>query len=199
MPVHGALNLPDATVRFEPDFLGDGTSLLFQALLDGTPWSQPTVKLFGRTHPVPRLCCWMGEPDFVYTYSGVRNDPVPWSEPVAALRNALRAHLGVAFDGVLLNLYRNGHDHMGWHADDEPELGEMPTLASLSVGAVRRFDLRHRHRTELAVTSVELEHGSLLVMSGATQRHWRHRIAKTRRPCGPRINLTFRVVQHAPG
>ena len=113
------------------------------------------------------------------------------------IRSQIEAAAGTSFNTVLLNQYRNGKDSMGWHSDDEASLGPQPTIASLSLGATRRFVLRHRYRRELQTRSLTLEHGALLVMAGDTQRHWHHAVPKTRQPVGPRINLTFRLVRSA--
>jgi alkylated DNA repair dioxygenase AlkB len=124
---------------------------------------------------------------------------VPWTTPLAALRQRLEVALGVTFNSVLANLYRDGADSMGWHSDDEASLGPQPVIASLSLGATRRFVLRHRRRRDLQTLTLSLEHGSLLVMAGETQRHWHHAVPKTRQPVGARINLTFRHVPSALG
>jgi alkylated DNA repair dioxygenase AlkB len=125
-----------------------------------------------------------------YTYSGVPRDPVPWTPLLADLRERCGRTAGVSFNGMLANLYRDGADSMGWHSDDEPALGPEPVIASVSLGAERRFDFRHRSSGERV--SVLLPHGSLLVMSGASQSRWMHRIARSVRVPSARINLTFR-------
>ncbi|GAB2502935.1 alpha-ketoglutarate-dependent dioxygenase AlkB family protein [Lysobacter humi (ex Lee et al. 2017)] len=187
------LDLPDADVRLEPGWLEPGAAdALFAALLGEVPWRCHPVRLFGREVPSPRLSCWMGDPGAAYRYSGVRHLPEPWRPALAPLRTRLAAELGVAFDSVLVNLYRDGADAMGWHADDEPELGPAPVIASVSLGATRRFALKHR--ASGARHHVELPHGSLLVMAGTTQQAYRHALPRTRRPVGARINLTFRRV-----
>ncbi len=148
--------------------------------------------MFGRRIAIPRLTAWHGDPGAVYTYSGLRNEPRPWTPALAELRARLADRLGVRFTSVLLNWYRSGADGMSWHADDEPELGSEPTIASLSLGATRRFELKHRADGERI--AVPLDHGSLLVMTGETQHCWLHRVPKQPRIAGGRINLTFRVV-----
>ena len=153
--------------------------------------------MFGRTIPQPRLTCWMGDPGCDYAYSGVRYAPAPWTPAAARLRAQVEAACGVRFNAVLLNRYRTGSDSMGWHADDEPELGDAPTIASVSLGAARRFDLQHRKR-KAERRRLSLTHGSLLVMAGTTQACWKHRIPKTTAPIGERVNLTFRWIRAAP-
>ena len=165
---------------------------LLQALASEIPWEQHHVRLFGRTLPAPRLSCWIGDPGAAYTYSAVRFEPRPWTPQLAALRDRLNAAFGAGFNSVLANRYRNGADGMGWHSDDEPELGLQPRIASLSLGAPRRFLLRERGgpwRGERL-----LEHGSLLWMAGDSQARTQHSLPKTARPVGERLNLTFRRI-----
>lgn len=161
---------------------------LFAALMEVTPWRQETATVMGRRLPIPRLTAWHGEKGYVY--SGIRMDPAPWSEPLLRLKRAAQELAGQQFNSVLLNLYRNGRDSVSWHADNEPGLGREPVIASVSLGALRRFQLKHRRSKELI--ALDLPHGSCLIMAGATQHHWLHQIPKTARPVGPRINLTFR-------
>ena len=157
--------------------------------------------IFGKVTPLPRLTAWYGDEGAGYEYSGIRNEPLEWTAELARLRDEAGEAAGVSFNSVLLNLYRDGSDSVSWHSDDEPELGQDPTIASVSLGATRRFKLRHKATRETVVR--DLEDGSLLLMSGNSQRLWEHCITKTRRPVGKRINLTFRVVgtevQGSPG
>ncbi|MDR2013311.1 MAG: alpha-ketoglutarate-dependent dioxygenase AlkB [Rhodanobacter sp.] len=157
-------------------------------------WEQHRLKLFGREIGAPRLSCWIGDAGAVYTYSGARFEPRPWTPTTATLRDELAARLGLRCNSVLANLYRDGRDSMGWHSDDEPELGREPVIASLSFGAERTFRLRSRTlpRVELAL---ELAHGSLLVMAGATQRLFQHALPRRVRISTERINLTFRQIE----
>ena len=141
---------------------------------------------------MPRLSCWIGDADAHYRYSGQDFVPEPWTPALAELRTALSADLGVAFNSVLCNLYRDGRDAMGWHSDAERELGAQPTIASLSFGATRRFRLRPRGGG--ATHDIALEAGSLLLMAGVTQQNWRHALPRTAKPVGARINLTFRHI-----
>jgi alkylated DNA repair dioxygenase AlkB len=151
------------------------------------------VHLHGRDHPVPRRVAWYGDPQANYTYSGLQHEPLPWTPLLAAIRQQVEAQVAAPLNAVLLNLYRDGQDSMGWHSDDESVLGRNPLIASLSLGGERRFDLRRKGQGRIA-HSLNLEHGSLLVMRGTTQHYWQHQVAKTRRPCAPRINLTFRWI-----
>ncbi|WP_374013090.1 alpha-ketoglutarate-dependent dioxygenase AlkB [Pseudoxanthomonas koreensis] len=186
--------LPDAQVRLARDWLApEAAADLMAALLHEVPWETHHVRLFGRTLPSPRLSCWIGDAEAVYRYSGSRFQPRPWTPSLAALRARLQDALGQPFNSVLANRYRSGADAMGWHSDDEPELGPEPLIASLSLGATRRFLLRHRHDAGVRL-ALELPAGSLLLMQGATQRCWKHALPRTARPVGERINLTFRQV-----
>ena len=173
-------------------------NVLYETLSVQTPWSVHRIRLFGRWVDSPRLSCWIGDAQAVYRYSGQTFAPHPWTEALAALRDRLRGELGVPFNSVLANLYRDGRDAMGWHSDDEPELGPQPVIASISLGGARRFVLKHKQNAALRA-AYELPHGSLLVMSGDTQRHYRHALPRTAKPVAPRINLTFRWIDPARG
>ncbi|PPJ41555.1 MULTISPECIES: alpha-ketoglutarate-dependent dioxygenase AlkB [unclassified Pseudoxanthomonas] len=198
LPADGSdAGLPGATLRFQPAWLaGDAADRLFEALTDALPWSVHRIRLFGRDVDSPRLSAWIGDADAVYRYSGTAFTPLAWTDALSALRLRLQAELGVPFNSVLANLYRDGRDAMGWHSDDEPELGPQPVIASISLGAPRRFLLKHRQEATMRA-AIALPHGSLLVMSGDTQRLYRHALPRTTRPLGPRINLTFRHVDPA--
>lgn len=166
----------------------------FARLQTDTPWRQESITLFGKQYRQPRLIAWYGDTGKTYCYSGLLLHPLPWTETLVSLKTLVETHAGVAFNSVLINYYRHGQDSMGWHSDDEPELGTNPVIASLSLGASRRFCLRHRSRSDLAKVELWLSHGSLLVMAGTTQHYWQHAVPKTAKAIGPRINLTFRWV-----
>lgn len=192
--VFEALELPGADVRLQRSWLAlPPADVLFDQLQRTLPWENHAVRLFGREVPSPRLSIWIGDPDASYRYSGVVREPRPWPASVETLRARLHREMGVPFNSALANLYRDGNDAMGWHSDSEGELGMAPVIASLSLGATRRFKLRARDGD--ARIDVDLPHGSLLVMSGATQALYRHALPRTRRPVGARINLTFRCVR----
>ncbi len=186
---HQAVAMPQATVQWQPSWLptADADSLLTQ-LHQHTPWQQLPISMFGRTVMQPRLLAWYG--DHSYTYSGLTLQPLPWTPLLRDLKARVEAATHSRFNTVLLNLYRDGSDYMGWHKDDEPELGSHPTIASISLGASRRFLFRHTQRKEKR--EFLLDHGSLLLMAGETQTHWQHALPKTQKPMGERINLTFR-------
>ena len=168
-----------------------------EALLAEVPWRQETIRLWGRTHPLPRLTCWMADPGCSYSYSGLVNVPHPWTPAVARLRTLVEEQAGRRFNSLLLNLYRDGHDRMGWHADDESELDPQAPIASLSLGAPRDFQLRPRRPLdgEPGTLTLALGDGDLLLMEPPTQRHWLHQLPARRRVAQPRLNLTFRVVR----
>jgi len=164
-------------------------------------WSQPEIRLFGRTLKQPRLVAYYGDPRAVYAYSGTRLDPLGWTPVLEKLRHRIERFTGLPFNAVLVNAYRDGRDSMGWHADDERELGPRPAIASLSLGAARRFRFRSRARnsTERAETlGIVLENGSLLVMKPGCQEAFQHALPRTRKPVGLRINLTWRRVRLQP-
>ena len=165
---------------------------VFDALRVASAWEQKSVTIYGKSIPQPRLIAWYGDPGTSYTYSGLRVDPNPWFPALASLKAEVERATGATFNSVLLNLYRNGSDSVAWHADDEPELGSNPTIASVSLGATRKFQLKHNLTKQ--VFSVDLTSGSLLVMSGSTQESYKHAVLKTTRPVGERINLTFRRI-----
>ncbi len=155
------------------------------------PWRQEPIKIFGRSVLQPRLTAWYGEADHPYGYSGVRLTPAVWPATLLELRSRLEPLARVRFTGVLLNFYRDGDDSMGWHSDDEPELGPEPVVGSLSFGAARRFRLRLEKKI---ATEVTLGDGDFLLMRGASQRFWQHAVPKEPKVRSPRINLTFRAV-----
>ncbi len=186
--------LDGAELAFAPRWLDAAAAdELLAALLANVAWEVHRIKLFGREVDSPRLSCWIGDPGASYRYSGTDFAPHPWPAALAVIRARLVADCGARFNSVLANRYRNGRDAMGWHSDDERELGPQPVIASLSVGATRRFTLKARQPGAQSVL-LDLPHGSLLVMRGNTQRNYRHALPRTARPVGERVNLTFRQV-----
>lgn len=172
-------------------------SALADALRAEVDWTVHRIRLFGRWVDSPRLSCWMGEPEARYRYSGAVFEPEPWHPAIVALLPRLEAACGARFNSVLLNRYRDGRDAMGWHSDDEPELGPAPVIASLSLGAPRRFLMRlkadHAIRREW-----RLGHGDLLLMQGECQRLAQHALPRMAGLGEERINLTFRWIRPAP-
>lgn len=192
------IRAPDPTAAPEVELIrawlpADEADALLAALLEHVPWEVHRIRMFGRWVDSPRLSCWIGDAGTGYVYSGARFEPRPWPDALSPLRRRIDEAAGVAMNSVLANLYRDGRDAMGWHSDDEPELGTRPVIASLSLGGTRRFVFRHRRLPALK-HELALEHGSLLLMSGDTQADWKHALPRTARPVPPRINLTFRRI-----
>lgn len=168
--------------------------LWLNSLIQDLPWEQSSIRIAGRTIPIPRLQCWMGDPESIYGYSGIRLTPLAWSPLLQEIRLAVEQLAGLKFNAVLINYYRNGQDSVSWHSDDEAELGPAPVVASLSLGAARAFELRHKRRREIPKLKIRLEHGSLLIMGDTVQQHWQHQLPKDPDLEQARINLTFRRI-----
>jgi alkylated DNA repair dioxygenase AlkB len=178
--------------------VGTPTEALLNELIEQTPWRADSVLLRGKSYPQPRLTAWYGDEDARYEYSGLELAPLPWTPRLLAIRASVEKAAGSRFNSVLLNYYRNERDSMGMHSDDEPELGPEPVIASLSLGETRTLVFRHRSERSRKSLRIELGDGSLLLMRGASQRNWKHGIAKERRACGARVNLTFRRIFRRP-
>lgn len=181
------IDIPEATVCL----LEYQRAGAFEELKNATPWSQRVMHMYGREVAQPRLTAWYG--DVAYSYSGIVNEPLPFTPLLAAIRADLHELTEIDFNSVLLNYYRTGQDSIAFHSDDEPELGPEPIIASISFGAPRKFIFRHKIRRYPDVPTV-LNDGSLLLMMGATQQNWFHGINKTKQD-GERINLTFRQIK----
>ncbi|MGA0895705.1 MAG: alpha-ketoglutarate-dependent dioxygenase AlkB family protein [Flavobacteriaceae bacterium] len=178
---------------FESFFQESEAKEVFNSLLEQTPWKQDPITVFGKTYQQPRLTALYATNTKPYSYSGITMKPLPMTPLLETLRDKIHQVSSNTFTTVLLNLYRDGKDSNGWHADDEKELGKNPVIASLSFGAERYFHLKHRKDKNLRL-KIPLKSGSLLMMEEETQTNWLHQIAKTTRPVGPRINLTFRKI-----
>ena len=188
-----SIQLADGIACLDGFFSESEADAAFAALVDEISWRQHTIQLFGREVREPRLTSWHGDPGTRYRYSNRTRVPKPWTPALETVHQAVSDRAGVRFNSVLVNRYRDGQDSMGWHSDDEPELGEAPVIASVSLGAERRFLLRER-TSRRKVTEVTLRHGSLLLMYADSQQRYQHSIPKTVKPVGERINLTFRNV-----
>lgn len=187
--------MPDADVFYLARLeLSQPDTLVLQSLIAEVPWRSEEVAMWGRRVPQPRLTAWYGDPGASYAYSGLQLDPLPWTSFLIDIKTRIEAAVGSPFNSVLLNYYRDDRDSIGFHSDDEPELGRRPVIASLSLGEERTFILKHRRSTRAGPVHLRLASGSLLLMKGDTQHHWRHGILKESRPCGPRVNLTFRQI-----
>ncbi len=182
----------DGICSIDETFLSpDESQYYFEQLLVQTEWQQYQIRIFGKLLDQPRLTAWYGSA--AYTYSGLRFEPKEMGESLLNLLHKVEAYTGKTFNSVLLNHYRNENDSMGWHSDDEKELGINPFIASLSLGAERGFHLKHKTIKQHKL-KIQLNHGSLLCMSGSMQHHWQHALPKISKACGPRINLTFREI-----
>lgn len=189
------LQVPDADVLYARHIdLGESAETLLHHLIETISWRSESIVLWGKTHAQPRLIAWYGDEGKRYTYSGLTLVPLPWTPLLAHLRQRVEQLTAAHFNSVLLNYYRDGHDSMGFHSDDEPELGPNPIIASLSLGEERVFILKHRTKRHVKPVRMSLASGSVLLMQGETQRYWKHGIEKDKRACGPRINLNFRRI-----
>lgn len=184
--------LPNASVTYIPNFWSlQEADQIFSALQEETPWQHDPITVFGKTYMQPRLTALYGTDTKPYSYSGLTLHPHPFSKTLLEVLNRIQTVDSHPYNTVLLNLYRDGQDSNGWHADNEKELGPEPRIASASFGEARYFQIKHRRFKEHRY-KILLEHGSLLIMGGVMQNHWLHQIAKTARPREARINLTFR-------
>lgn len=164
-----------------------------EMLLNGIQWENDKAFIFGKLIVTKRKAAWYGSSDFEYTYSNVVKRALPWTKELLILKNIIETRAEETFNSCLLNLYHDGNEGMAWHSDDEKDLQQNGAIASLSLGAERRFSFRHKQSKQ--TLSLNLEHGSLLVMKSSTQAHWLHSLPKTRIVTTPRINLTFRTIE----
>jgi alkylated DNA repair dioxygenase AlkB len=179
-----------------PGFLyPEESAALFLELSKETPWRQDEIRIFGKWLKQPRMTCVFGDEGMTYTYSGLTQPTLSWTSSLHTLRNKIQSNSGEKFNLVLLNLYRDGNDSMGWHSDDEPELGNEPVIASVSLGEERKLKFRPKKNTQGDKFDVLLPNGSLLIMKGRSQHDWQHAISKSKKITSPRINLTFRLVK----
>jgi alkylated DNA repair dioxygenase AlkB len=189
-------DLPDAELHYRPQFFPKPTAdRLLQELMEKIEWTQNKIRFYGKESLVPRLEAWYGDPGKSYAYSGIQMNPKPWTKELVEIKEAIEKEASVPFNSVLINYYRDGKDRVAWHSDDEKELGQNPIIGSVSLGAERKFKLRHKKYKENGLKAeIMLQHGSFLLMKGPTQHHWMHEIPRTAKPIGPRINLTFRII-----
>ncbi len=206
------IDLPDAKIFFIENFFERNISdLLFKKLKNDVAWAQGEIMMFGKKVLEPRLTAWYGDSGKTYVYSGKKHDPLAWNEPLTFIKNQIETppqyfepkneenqvkmadFFTQKYNSVLCNFYRNGSDSMGWHADNERELGQNPVIASVNFGESRRFLIRKKEDKSQKLEFL-LTHGSLLIMSGAMQHHWQHAVPKEPRKQKPRINLTFRFI-----
>ncbi|HWB24736.1 MAG TPA: alpha-ketoglutarate-dependent dioxygenase AlkB [Chitinophagaceae bacterium] len=166
----------------------------FTQLVNEINWRHEAIKMFGKQVIQPRLTAWYGDEGKSYSYSGITMHPLPWAGALLQIKQRTETLCGITFNSALLNYYRDGRDSMGWHRDDEKELGINPAIASVSFGAARKFQFRN-YADKSIIRSTQLTHGSLLLMRGQTQHYWQHQLPKTSTATGPRVNITFRVIQ----
>ena len=189
------LQVSDAKIYLYRNFLYDGQpERLYAELIEDIAWQQDLIKFYGRKIPLPRLTAWYGDDGISYTYSGILMYPHSWTIPLLQVKGWIENKAQHKFNSVLLNQYRDGNDSVAWHSDDEPELGENPVIASLSLGASRKFELRSRVQPKLDKIEILLNSGDLLIMGEGTQKNWQHQIPKMRKVKETRINLTFRNI-----
>ena len=190
------ISLQDGEILFMRNFLSATEAKnYFDLLQNNINWKQEEVNFYGKTYSVPRKTAWYGYEGFNYSYSGINCLPEIWTKELLEIKFQIEKFItGEDFTSVLLNLYNDGNDKMGWHADNEKELGENPTIASVSLGETRRFDIKHRQNPDLNF-KFGLTSGSLLIMRGALQHHWVHQIPAQKKVKNPRINLTFRTIK----
>lgn len=188
--------LQDADVKYIQDFISHDQSIYYlEQLLTKVEWQQNKIKMFGKEYDEPRLTAWYGDKGIRYKYSGIQLEPLSWNPLLEELKLLVNIEAETSFNSALLNYYRDGQDSMGYHQDNEPELGENPTIASLTFGAERTFQLKHITNQSIKRKDIPLKSGSLLIMAGETQHHWKHQIPKTKKPIGPRLNITFRNIK----
>jgi alkylated DNA repair dioxygenase AlkB len=178
--------------------LGAPGDELLRSLITAIPWRAESVMVWGKKYAQPRLIAWYGDPGWIYTYSGIRLEPLAWTPILFGVKARVESAVSGRFNSVLLNYYRDNRDSMGFHSDDESELGPRPLIASLSLGEERVFVLKHKHDRLVKPVRLKLESGSLLVMKGEIQLNWKHGIPKETRRRGPRVNLTFRKILAPP-
>ena len=179
-------------ISYEKFINSSDADRIFSLALNEIPWESSTIKMYGKEVLIPRLQCWIGDPGCEYAYSGKSLQRYDFFEPLIEIRSLIQNQLGIYFNSVLANLYRDGNDSMGFHADDEPELGNNPVIASLSLGAERPLVFQNKDKTE--TKTFDQPHGSLMLMQGATQNAWKHGIRKSKKISEPRINFTFRNI-----
>ena len=175
-------------------YFEDYSEETLEDVMEGLVWRDDFITMYGKTHPLPRKTAWHGQPGLTHSYSGIKMVAVNWTPVLLKLKNQLEEDLQTSFNSVLANYYRDGNDHMSYHSDDEKELGPHPVIASLSYGATRSFQLKHKFDHHKKTFSLPITNGSLVVMKGELQHFWVHKISKTTKPVGPRLNLTFRYI-----
>lgn len=193
------IQLSDAQLIYFPDvFPIQVANECLDYCLHELPWRQDHLTIARRRIPLPRLQNWFGDPDARYSYSGLTLEPMPWTAELLRIKTRVEAISEYLFNSALANLYRDGTDSVGWHSDDEKELGEQPVIASVSFGATRNFEMRRKSKDKTKTLKLPLHHGSVLLMRGSTQKYWRHQLPKDPTIAAARVNLTFRKIMNTP-
>lgn len=185
-------DVPDADLMlFEGFFTKAESDAYYNTLLNTTNWREADLTVYDKTHVIPRMVSWYEDKSNL----GADLNAPDWTPELLAIKNRVEAETSITFNSVLLNLYRNGKDGVGWHSDRTDNFGQNQVIASVSFGETRPFRLRHKTRKDIPMLEIPLTHGTLLLMAGTTQTHWEHHIPKTAKDILPRINLTFRQVK----
>ncbi len=193
-PDQKEFSVQDGAYHFDPNFfIPKYADALLERLTNKILWKQESMNMYGKKIDFPRLSAWYGDKEKSYSFSGTTYIPNPWTKELLYIKEQIEPIAKANFNSVLLNLYRDGQDSMSWHADDEKELGINPIIASVNFGDTRTFQLKHNNTKEKI--SLNLSHGSLLIMKGEMQHHWKHQVPKTKKKKQPRINLTFRFIK----
>ena len=188
------LDLPGAEIELHQQIWSRSQGdTLCSLLIKELNWRQDKITMFGQTHDVPRLNAWYGDADCSYSWSGITMTPNPWNSTLRDIREKVNGVASEQFNCVLAYFYRDGNDKVDWHADDEEVLGQAPVIASVSLGATRKFRISRKDRSEKA-TDIFLRSGDVLVMRGLTQLLWEHEVPRSKKVREPRVNLTFRKV-----
>lgn len=181
----------DGDVVYYPEYFENN---ILENLKNSINWEQDVIKMYGKEHPIPRLNAWYADKDVQYQYSGIKLKHNLWNPLLKKIKKEIEKVTGKEFNSVLINFYRDGNDYVSWHSDDEKELGPDPIIASVSFGATRKFNIKHKYEKEDPTTSIFLDGGSLLVMKNGVQNNYVHQISKTKKFVGERISLTFRKI-----
>lgn len=185
-------DLPDTDLILNQGFFDKNEAdYYYNFLLNRTPWREADLTVYNKTHIIPRMVAWYEDKDNF----GANPEGNNWSPQLLAIRNKVEEATGITFNSVLLNLYRNGSDGVGWHSDRKTSAGENAIIASVSFGETRVFKMRHKFRKDIPQVEIPLQHGAFLLMAGTTQSFWQHQVSKTAKHVLPRINLTFRIVK----
>ena len=192
--VSGIITIDNGEYQIYPDFFDkQETEIFYSDLIGNINWKQESMNMYGKQIMFPRLTAWYGDNDKPYSFSGIKLNPIPWTNTLLQIKKRISTYTDANFNSVLLNRYRNGNDSISWHTDAEPELGKNPIIASVNFGATRKFQLKHIDTKEKI--EIELKNGSLLIMQGQLQHFWQHQVPKTSQNVAERINLTFRVIK----